>query len=153
MIKEVAWLENKMSCQPGGEQAPIPKYPIQFLLYSMITMSSIVPSKPNTCVWKFEELRLTDTVVEVILMAIPVCVPAYSVISSQYGIEIPHNNPWDTNVLGAFLAEMIPKKCSFEWGVVAIDEGDFERVSGRWGSDFTRKSLRRGVFIDEVKLV
>jgi hypothetical protein len=47
---------------------------------------------------------------------------------------------------------MIPEKQSFGWGVVAINEGDFERVSGRWGSDFTRKHLRRGIFIDEVKL-
>ena len=36
---------------------------------------------------------------------------------------------------------------------MAINEGDFERVSGRWGSDFTRKPLGRGIFIDEVKLV
>jgi hypothetical protein len=70
----------------------------------MITMLSIMPSKPETCVWNLDELRLTDAVVEVILMAIPIHVPAYSVISSQYGIEIPHNNPWDTNVSGAFLA-------------------------------------------------
>jgi len=153
MIRDVARLKNRMSCQPGGEQALIPKYPIQFFLYSMITMLSIVPSKPETCVWKLDEFRLTDAVVEVILMAIPVCVPAYSIINSQYGIKIPHNNPWDTNVLGAFLAEMIPEKCSFGWGVVAIDEGDFERVSARWGSDLTRKPLGGGVCIGEVKLV
>jgi hypothetical protein len=104
MIRDVTRLENRMSCRPGGEQALIPKYPIQFLLYRMITMLSIMPSKPETCVWNLDELRLTDAVVEVILMAIPIHVPAYSVISSQYGIEIPHNNPWDTNVSGAFLA-------------------------------------------------
>ena len=103
MIRDVTRLENKMNCRLGGEQALIPKYPIQFLLYSMITMLPIVQSKPDTCVWNLDELRLTDAVVEVILMAIPIHVPAYSVISSQYGIEIPHNNPWDTNVLDGVL--------------------------------------------------
>ncbi|KAG6794316.1 hypothetical protein POTOM_003561 [Populus tomentosa] len=48
---------------------------------------------------------------------------------------------------------IVPKKCSFGWVVMAIDESEFEGLSGGRGNDFTRKPLCGGVFINEGELL
>jgi hypothetical protein len=93
MIRDVLWLENRMSCWLGVEEALVAEDLVQFLLDCMSTMLAIVPSKSWTYVWNLDEFKLMNAVVEVILVPIPLHVPSYMIISMHNGIEVPCNTP------------------------------------------------------------